>query len=83
MTAIADTIAATASSPTVTAAGGTVVPAISVDPRRVSPIRPPASATPKSAAPTMSTRPGRRGVSQPGEAAQARARAPIPMGMLR
>ncbi len=41
-----------------------------------------ARATEKRMAPTASSRPGRPGVSQPALAAQARARAAIPMGTL-
>ena len=45
-------------------------------------MRPATSARPNQSAPTMSTRPARRGVSQSADAAQARAMAMIPIGML-
>ncbi len=58
-----------------TTTGGIPLPAMSVEPRSVSPSNPATRATPNRAAPAMSTRPARRGVSQSGEAAQARTRA--------
>ena len=61
----------------VTVVGSRPVSAISVVPIRVSPTRPVSRASPNSAAPTRSTRPLRRGVSQPGATAQARTSAMI------
>ena len=73
-------IAATANRTALTTAGSTASPAMSLLPRSVSPISPLARATVNSEAPTTSTRPARRGVSQPADAAQASAIATIPIG---
>ena len=78
-----DASTATASRPTVTTLGSKLVAATSVEPRSVSPTSPAMSARPNHAAPRMSTRPGRRGDSQSGAAAQARVSAMIPIGTLR
>ena len=68
--------------PTVTATGSTALPAISVVPMRVSPTSPASNAAPNQNAPTTSIRPGRRGVSQPADAAHPTNSATMPIGTL-
>ena len=72
--------AAIANRTALTTAGSTAIPAMSPLPRSVSPISPLARAIVNSEAPMTSTRPGRRGVSQPAEAAHASTIATIPIG---